>query len=221
MKILISLAFVALAVSSVETQTLIKSGDKLQWDQVAPTLAEANSYQYELALDHKTPQEIRMILFGVVCVKGASSTAHVCSSTLPVLPVGTHTLSLTTQKMVSLISAPLSVTAEVTDPRCVFPTGEGSLSIFPTRLLNAGSNAGISFQMGTVGHPVRQITILLDDSLNPAVPVSLVRGENLNNVGLMWFPRPVVAGTYQVIIQAYNDLGCLTTSETDYSVTVK
>lgn len=219
MKTLVSLVFVLLA-GNLNAQTLIKSGDKLQWDQGAASLAEANSYQYELAIDVKTPQEIRMMVFGVKCIKGKSSTLHDCSAPVPVLPVGTHTLSLTTLKMMSLASLPLTVSVADTDVRCLFPTGEGSLSIFATRLLLAGSNAGISFQLGAIGYPVKQITILLAGPIT-TTPVAIIKGNDLNNVGMMWFPKPVVAGKYQVIIQAYNDLGCLTTVRTSFFVTIE
>ena len=62
---------------------------KLAWDQDAPNLAAAQSYQYSLVVDGGPPR----LLGDVRCVGAVAP--FTCAAPLPELGVGTHSLTVT------------------------------------------------------------------------------------------------------------------------------
>lgn len=80
------LAFAATA----SAQTTVTIANKVGWDQVAPSLAIAQSYTYRYYPDVATTG---IVLTGVTCTGAASP--YQCEVTFPAFTPGTHTLALT------------------------------------------------------------------------------------------------------------------------------
>lgn len=75
---------------------------RLQWDQPAPTLAEAQGYLYSVRVDTQAPTSLTATCAG-------TAPAKLCSAPLPPLTSGPHTLVLTaTNAFGSASSAPLA-----------------------------------------------------------------------------------------------------------------
>ena len=130
MRAALTVLFVLLLASPATAQFSINPNSQLQWDQSAATLAAAQGYTYDLAIDAGTSSETIIRLADVTCVKGTSPTSHVCSAPIPAVAVGTHSLRLIAVEERSGPSEHVTVTASQADPRCVFPTGSASVTIF-------------------------------------------------------------------------------------------
>lgn len=75
--------------SSDEIQ--LSAGDRLGWSQLAPTLSELNTFQFAIYVDG-----VRSVLTGVSCNSSAAATGFECTSALPNVSIGSHTLELAT-----------------------------------------------------------------------------------------------------------------------------
>ena len=111
--ILIALVFALIGfAASATAQTPATNGNKIAWDQAAPTLAIAQSYVYKYYPDAAAAG---VTLAPVTCVGQASpagATTFQCEAPFPAFVPGAHTLTLTASNEAgeSVKSAPLSFT---------------------------------------------------------------------------------------------------------------
>lgn len=90
MKTLLALLLFALPAAAQDTVT-VGSPIVLAWDQDAPSLSAAQSYNYKMYISPAADT----VLTNVTCVAGAVPSAFVCSAPLMALTVGTYTIELT------------------------------------------------------------------------------------------------------------------------------
>jgi len=89
----VALTFLVLAMSAtVQAQTVATPSNRLAWTEVGQTVAQASSATYNSFLDTATTG---VAVAGVTCAAGTPATDAACSSNLPVLTLGLHSLTLT------------------------------------------------------------------------------------------------------------------------------
>jgi hypothetical protein len=202
---------------------IVRAGDSVAWDQLATTIAEAQTMTFTLVLDGQT----QIPLTGVACSQPAGISGFPCRAPLPAAALGTHTLVLLTtlNGVTSAASAPpITIRLETTtppptvDPKCVFPTGNSAVTIFVTRYQVAALKATLYFQLGQSISPVNEISLFLRPTSGPDVPAAPpIKGERLDDVGAAWFTMPT-SGIYRVGITVKNAAGCSATIITNNTI---
>lgn len=112
------LAFVFL-LSAARLDAQVTAANKFGWTQGAPSLADANGYEYRVYADSSTTGSV---LSGVVCTGTASPFD--CTAPIPAFTPGNHTAQLTAKNIAgeSAKSDPLSFVFVVTPAK---PLGFG------------------------------------------------------------------------------------------------
>ena len=90
---LLGLSLLLLAVSAFPAYAQAATPtSRLAWDQIGQSVATASSATYTAFVDGSTTG---IVVTGVVCVAGTPVTNATCTSNLPPLTPGTHTMTLT------------------------------------------------------------------------------------------------------------------------------
>lgn len=91
MKRIFLVTCLCLVASSVRAQTVATPNNKLAWTEVGQAAATAGAAVYNSYLDAAT---VVVPVSGVICVAAVPATDASCTSSLPVLTLGQHTLTL-------------------------------------------------------------------------------------------------------------------------------
>ena len=108
--------------------------------------------------------------------------------------------------LVSGYAEPAVINGDVL-PECAAPLGQRAIGLFAGRIVNTtgsvGSRARLEFQVGSPGSPVTMLSVKVNDQV-----AKKANGDDLEDVGSLWFRTPTTPGTYPVVLEAFNQHGC-------------